>query len=131
MDKAILVHLSRTAWEKHSAEESMAELEGLVKAAGAAVAGKFIRSSPAFPARTFVGEGKVEEIGWLIEETEAGLVIFDHALSPTQQRNLEEDLKVRVIDRTQLILISSPGGPDRARASSRSSWPNCPTACPD
>ncbi len=104
MDKAILVHLSRTAWEKHAAEDSMAELEGLVKAAGAAVAGKVYQVKPGISARTYVGEGKVEEITWMIEETGAGLVIFDHTLSPTQQRNLEEDLKVRVIDRTQLIL---------------------------
>jgi GTPase len=104
MDKAILVHLSRGPKEKHDAEESMAELEGLARAAGASIAGKQFQVKPAPSSRTFIGEGKVEETGWMVEETGADLVIFDHTLSPTQQRNLEKDLKVRVIDRTQLIL---------------------------
>jgi GTP-binding protein HflX len=104
MDKAILVHLSRGAKEKHGAEESMDELEGLAKAAGASIAGRIFQVRPSPSARTFIGEGKVEEITWMIEETGAGLVIFDHSLSPTQLRNLEKDLSVRVIDRTQLIL---------------------------
>ena len=104
MDKAILVHLSRNAREKHEADESMAELEGLVRAAGAAVADKIFQVKPSLSARTFIGEGKVEEITWKIEETKASLVIFDHLLSPTQQRNLEKDIGVRVIDRTQLLL---------------------------
>jgi len=104
MDKAILIHLSRGQKEKRDAEESMAELEGLAKAAGASVAGRMYQVKPSPSPRTFIGEGKVEEAGWMIEETGADLVIFDHTLSPTQQRNLEKDLKVRVIDRTQLIL---------------------------
>jgi GTPase len=104
MDKAILIHLSRGPKEKRDAEESMAELEGLVRAAGASVAGKQFQVKPAPSSRTFIGEGKVEETGWMVEETGADLVIFDHTLSPTQQRNLEKDLKVRVIDRTQLVL---------------------------
>ncbi len=104
MDKAILIHLSRGPKEKREAEESMEELEGLVKAAGAAVAHKIFQVKPSLSARTFIGEGKVEEITWMIEETGAALVVFDHSLKPTQQRNLEKDLGVRVIDRTQLIL---------------------------
>jgi GTPase len=104
MDKAILVHLSRTAREKHEAEDSMAELEGLVKAAGAAVGDRIFQVKPSISSRSYIGEGKVEEITWKIEETGATLVIFDHSLSPTQQRNLEKDLSVRVIDRTQLLL---------------------------
>ena len=104
MTKAVLIHLSRSAREKSEAEESMAELAGLAEAAGAAAAASIFQSRPAASPRTFVGEGKVEEIGWAVEEQKAELVIFDHNLSPTQQRNLERDLDVRVIDRTQLIL---------------------------
>jgi GTPase len=104
MDNAVLIHLSRGQKEKRDAEESMAELESLARAAGASIAGKQFQVKPAPSSRTFIGEGKVEETGWMIEETGADLVIFDHTLSPTQQRNLEKDLKVRVIDRTQLIL---------------------------
>ena len=55
MDKAILIHLSRNAKEKRQAEESMEELEGLVKAAGAAVADKIFQVKPSVSARTFIG----------------------------------------------------------------------------
>ena len=52
----------------------------------------------------FIGSGKVDEIAELVQELDAQLVIFDHALSPAQERNLEKVLKCRVIDRTGLIL---------------------------
>ncbi|MEO0437072.1 MAG: ribosome rescue GTPase HflX [Pseudomonadota bacterium] len=80
------------------------EFETLVASAGAlpvAIA-RGRRSSPS--ARMFVGSGKVEQIAALIDEQSAGLVIFNHSLSPTQERNLEGALKCRVLDRTGLIL---------------------------
>ncbi len=52
----------------------------------------------------FIGSGKVDEIAEQVQELEASLVIFDHALTPAQERNLEKILKCRVIDRTGLIL---------------------------
>ena len=55
-------------------------------------------------AATLIGQGKVVEIAALGESVNAGLVIFDYDLSPTQQRNLEKQLDIKVIDRTQLIL---------------------------
>jgi len=60
------------------------------------------RSAP--DAATLIGSGKVEELAALIQGLTADLVVFDHELSPTQQRNLERRLKCKVIDRTQLIL---------------------------
>jgi GTP-binding protein HflX len=83
---------------------SLEELSLLVKSAGAepvvTVIGR--RSSP--DAALFVGSGKAEEIAHAVIDNKIDLVIFNHALSPAQQRNLEKELKVRVVDRTSLIL---------------------------
>jgi GTP-binding protein HflX len=84
--------------------ESLEELRLLAESAGvnvlALVEGK--RQRP--DAATFAGSGKVEEIAEVVERLEAPLVIFNHDLSPAQMRNLSEKIKVRVIDRTMLIL---------------------------
>ncbi len=84
--------------------ESLAELRLLAESAGvrsvALVEGK--RQRP--DASTFAGSGKVDEIAALVEQYEVPLVIFNHDLSPAQMRNLTERIKVRVIDRTMLIL---------------------------
>ena len=104
MEKAILVHLATNKKEKEEAVDSMEELAGLAAAAGAEVADKIFQNRPrANPAR-FLGEGKVEEVRERKKELGVDLVIFDHNLTPTQQRNLEDDLGTKVIDRTQLIL---------------------------
>ena len=83
---------------------SLEELSLLAKSAGAepltTITGK--RGSP--DAALFVGSGKADEIAHAVIDLELSLVIFNHALSPAQQRNLERHLKVRVIDRTSLIL---------------------------
>jgi GTP-binding protein HflX len=104
MEKAVLVSLARNAGEKVKAEESLRELEGLVRAAGAEVLDKVLQVRPSIDPKTYIGEGKVEEIGWLAEDKGADLVVFDVGLSPSQGRNLEKALGVRVVDRTQVIL---------------------------
>lgn len=104
MEKAILVNLAISVPEKNEAEASMAELEGLARAAGASTVRKVFQVRPRISPRSFIGQGKVEEIHRLARELKADVVIFDHNLSPRQQRNLENSLAVRVIDRTQLIL---------------------------
>jgi GTP-binding protein HflX len=83
---------------------SLDELSLLVKSAGAVPVVTIIgrRSSP--DAALFVGSGKAEEIAAAVTENGIDLVIFDHALSPAQQRNLERILQTRVVDRTSLIL---------------------------
>jgi GTP-binding protein HflX len=84
--------------------ESLEELRELAASAGvqvsAVVEGKRSRQDAAF----FAGSGKVDEIGDVLRETGAGMVIFNHELSAGQQRNLERRLQTRVIDRTTLIL---------------------------
>ena len=84
--------------------ENLEELRQLAAsdelAISAVIKGKRSRPDPA----TFAGSGKVDEITLALEQTSASLVIFNHNLSPAQQRNLEQRLKCRVIDRTSLIL---------------------------
>ena len=87
-----------------SAEESMAELRELASSAGAEVVGEFIQSREKPDPATLIGRGKLEEIAGAAASASADLVIFDHDLSPSQQRNVEDAVQVRVIDRTQLIL---------------------------
>ena len=87
-----------------SAEDSLAELTSLAGTAGALVAESQIQSRSRVDSATQIGSGKVEELKALIHLHEADVVIFDRELTPTQQRNLERALDVKVLDRTQLIL---------------------------
>ena len=87
-----------------SAEDSMAELRELSESAGAVVAGEMLQRRPRAEPATLIGSGKVEELKGALASTGSELAIFDHELTPSQQRNLERELGVRVIDRTQLIL---------------------------
>lgn len=100
-DTAVLVSLDLN---NSDSVENLEELRRLAASDQLAifgvVQGKRHRPDPA----TFAGSGKVEEITAVLEETGASLVIFNHDLSPAQQRNLEQRLKHRVIDRTSLIL---------------------------
>ncbi len=86
------------------AEVSLDELEELAKTAGAEVIGKIIQKRQHAEAATFVGYGKLAEIIMFCETQDVDLLIFDSELTPLQQRNLEKLTKVRVIDRTMLIL---------------------------
>jgi len=103
-EKAILVHLSTSFKEKAAADIFMEELRGLVQAAGAQVIQEVFQFRTEINPRFYIGEGKVDELRELIEKTQASCVIFDHNLSPIQQRHLEEALEVKVLDRTQIIL---------------------------
>jgi GTP-binding protein HflX len=80
------------------------ELRELARTAGADVVETVSQASGAPNAATLIGHGKLEEIGALVSALHADVVIFDHELSPTQQRNIEAKVNTKVIDRTQLIL---------------------------
>ena len=84
--------------------ESLAELRELAASAGAIIAGEVVQQRPKPDPATLIGRGKVEELKGAIASTTPDVAIFDHELTPSQQRNLERELDVRVIDRTQLIL---------------------------
>ncbi len=80
------------------------ELAALADTAGMTTAGRVYQNIENVTPRFYIGKGKVQEIKELVEETEAMVVIFDVELRPSQQRNLEEEIKASIIDRTELIL---------------------------
>ena len=84
--------------------ESMEELERLAQTAGATVVGKFTQRKERPDTAFFLGKGKIEEIGMAVQNLDANLLILDDELTPSQQRNLEQGLGIKVIDRTALIL---------------------------
>jgi len=86
------------------AEESLDELGELAESAGATVVERVFQLRQTAEAATLIGAGKVRELAVMATATLADMVLFDHDLSPTQQRNLEDQIGVKVLDRTQLIL---------------------------
>ncbi|HEV7217672.1 MAG: GTPase HflX [Terriglobales bacterium] len=87
-----------------TAEESLNELRSLAASAGAEIAGEFLQRRERPDAATLIGKGKLEEIAGAAASVSANLLLFDHDLTASQQRNIERVVGVRVIDRTQLIL---------------------------
>jgi GTP-binding protein HflX len=86
------------------AEESIAELRTLAESAGAKVVGEILQRRDRIDPATLIGAGKLEEIAGAAASVDADVLLFDHDLSPSQQRNIEKIVNRRVIDRTQLIL---------------------------
>ena len=86
------------------ADESLAELRTLAESAGAKVVGEVLQRRDRPDPATLVGAGKLEEIAGAAASVNADVLLFDHDLSPSQQRNIEKIIERRVIDRTQLIL---------------------------
>jgi GTP-binding protein HflX len=86
------------------ADESLAELRTLAESAGAEVVGAILQRRDRPDPATLIGAGKLEEIAGAAASADADVLLFDHDLSPSQQRNIEKIIQRRVIDRTQLIL---------------------------
>jgi GTP-binding protein HflX len=87
-----------------SSEESLDELRALAGSAGAQIAGEFMQRRDRPDPATLIGKGKLEEIAGAAASVTADVILFDHDLTPSQQRNIERVVNTRVIDRTQLIL---------------------------
>ena len=102
LEKVILVAVA--TGDEDNAEESLDELEELVSTAGAVVAGRMIQNLEHINNATYIGSGKVKELKELIWETEADAIICDDELTPAQYKNLEDELDVKVMDRTLIIL---------------------------
>lgn len=100
-ENAILVHIDCHA---EGQREQLQEFEELAISAGARVVTTLKGSRHSPDPRYFIGSGKVEELGGLVTSLQADLVLFNHTLSPSQERNLEQQLQCRVLDRTGLIL---------------------------
>ncbi len=106
LEKAVLAGLAASSMDEkdRSCEETMEELEELVKTAGAEPVGMLLQNRPTPDPGTFLGDGKVEELREFAENNQCDLAVFDNELSPSQMRVLEERLGIRVLDRTGLIL---------------------------
>lgn len=98
-ERAILVHLTL-----HADQEDLLELKELAKSAGADPVYVLTGSRRSPDSRYFVGTGKLEELKTKIQSYSADIVLFNHSLSPSQERNLEQTLAIRVVDRNGLIL---------------------------
>lgn len=105
-NRAVLVGLNASCLSRteNADEESMAELAALLETAGGECVGEVLQNKDAPDPRTFIGEGKVREVKELVQSMGADMVVFDNALSPSQQRALTDDLGVSVLDRSALIL---------------------------
>ena len=100
-EKAVLIAVDTGEYD---CELSLDELEELAKTAGAEIIGRMWQKRDKPDSATFLGSGRLEELGEFCENNEVDLVIADSELSPAQLRNIEKETKVRVVDRTTLIL---------------------------
>lgn len=100
-ERAILVEV---AVGERLSQDQIDEFEELALSAGATICASLTGSRQSPNPRFYIGSGKVEELGVLVKEHDAALVLFNHELSPSQERNLEQELRCRVLDRTGLIL---------------------------
>ena len=98
-ERAVLVHLTL-----QTGQEDLSELKELAKSAGTDPVYVLTGSRRAPDARYFIGTGKLDELREIVKSEKADIVLFNHALSPSQERNLEKELAVRVVDRNGLIL---------------------------
>ncbi|HBI64583.1 MAG TPA: GTPase HflX [Clostridiales bacterium] len=105
-ERAVLVglHASVFTAEEDASWETLDELEALLETAGGECVAKLLQSRSAPDARTFIGEGKTQELTELARDNDATLIIFDNELSPSQMRVLEEATGRTVLDRSALIL---------------------------
>ncbi len=103
-ERTVLVGLVTLRQSEAKVKEYLDELDFLARTAGTEPEKRFIQKLEYPNPRTYVGTGKLEEIRQYIEDNEIGLVIFDDDLSPKQVANIEKELKVKILDRTSLIL---------------------------
>lgn len=103
-ERTVLVGLVTRLQDERKTEEYLDELAFLADTAGAEPVARFTQRLDYPNPRTYVGTGKLEELRLYIEENDIELVIFDDELSPKQVANIEKELKVKILDRTSLIL---------------------------
>ena len=103
-EKAVLVGVITPNLKPEKAQEYLDELAFLAQTAGADVEKQFLQRLPHPSSKTYVGEGKLAEILEYVTVREIDIVIFDDELSPSQLRNIQNELKVKILDRSNLIL---------------------------
>ena len=103
-EKTVLIGIINREQSEDKVTEYLDELEFLTYTAGGEVAKRFVQRMDLPNPKTLIGSGKLLEVEAFVKENDIGSVIFDDELSPTQQRNIEKQLKCKIIDRTSLIL---------------------------
>lgn len=103
-ERAVIIGLITPQQNEAKAREYLDELEFLADTAGAVTVRKFTQKVNGADSRTFVGKGKLEEIRQYVEDNEIGMAIFDDDLTAKQVANIEKELKIKILDRTSLIL---------------------------
>ena len=105
-ERAIIVGLSADSMKPRdrSTEESLDELEALLETAGGVCLGRTLQNRQKPEPRTFIGKGKVSEVKEMAKANECTVAVFDNELTPSQMKALAEDLDLRVLDRSSLIL---------------------------
>lgn len=103
-ERAVLASVIRDRQDEAQVAEYLDELEFLAETAGIVSEKRFTQKLPTPSSRLYMGPGKIEEIAAYVEENEIDTVIFDDELTPSQTRNIEKEIKCRILDRTSLIL---------------------------
>lgn len=103
-ERAVFVGVIKQGDDERQVNEYLDELEFLAETAGATGIKRFVQKVDRPDSRTYIRSGKLLEIKEFISENEIDAVIFDDELSPTQLRNIERELNIRILDRTNLIL---------------------------
>jgi hypothetical protein len=127
LERVVLIGVWTSGTSAAEAESSMRELRRLAETAGALVLDGFAQRRDRPDPATYVGSGKAKALREVIAATGADTLICDGELTPGQLVQLENVVKVKVIDRTS---TSSPSTRSPARARRRSNWPSCSTCCP-
>lgn len=133
-ETAVLVGLITKEQDEAKTKEYLDELEFLADTAGAVTVKRFTQKVVAPNQTTYVGKGKLEEIKQYIkeeeeEDREIGMVIFDDELSAKQIRNIEQELQVKILDRTLLFSTSLPCAPRLLPPRHRWNWHSIDTCC--
>jgi len=103
-EKSVLIGVITREQPEEKMKEYLDELEFLTFTAGGEVLKRFVQRIDVPNPKTYIGTGKILEVAEFVEEHEIGAVIFDDELSPAQQKNIERELKCKIVDRTSLIL---------------------------
>jgi len=104
LEKTVVVGIVTQQQDEEKLKEYLDELEFLTITAGGEVVKRFSQKLDKPNSKTFLGSGKIDEIAYYVKENDVSTVIFDDELSPSQQKNLDKILKIKIIDRTHLIL---------------------------
>ena len=103
-EKSVLIGVINREQDEEKVTEYLDELEFLTYTAGRQVVERFVQRMDVANPKTLIGSGKMEEVEAFVKEHEIGSVIFDDELTPAQQRNIEKQLRCKIVDRTSLIL---------------------------